>query len=513
MARTTRRTTIAAVLVAVGIAVSPALVLAQLPPSTPPPPGETEPAPPELPEIPPTPPVTPPPAPPEAPPPPTTAPLLPGTQVVDPFAGSPLLQMFERPPDVTAPLLQLPYAPSVEQPAPLGVRLFLTVEEEFTDNADQTKNNRRSEFRTRIVPGISVRADRPWVNGSLSYAPEVVIQDNTLSQTEVNQNLSAGMTLWPTGRFQLAIADTFTDSNDFRDVRDPGSRETAGTDHFLTNTGTVEAAYVLPRLRTALAYTNILNQENRAVSDTRMAHIVRPNALYTDPRFSLSGAFVLTRGNEGSDLSIPYWSYEGDGRFLYVVTPTVSAGVTGFYQFQEPDVGRNFSLGRGRAVGTLAVARDGSLQAEVGADVFSQERASTKVRPSVLAAYTHRFRAFDVTGRYEQGYRNNSENLDDTGVTFTRTGAILFTTSFFRDLTNTFGVRYEENNYQTPVLGIPLDTTDRTWSVDLGFRYLIVRSLFLTAGYSGTFRQSTQETAEFYENRVSLGMTYQYDLF
>ena len=49
--------------------------------------------------------------------------------------------------------------------------------------------------------------------------------------------------------------------------------------------------------------------------------------------------------------------------------------------------------------------------------------------------------------------------------------------------------------------------------MDLAFRYLLARSLFLTLGYVGTFRFSTQESAEFNENRVRLGVTYEYNPF
>jgi hypothetical protein len=421
--------------------------------------------------------------------------------------------MFERQPEATSPIRELRFAPSPAEPLPLQVRLFLSVEEEFTDNADQTKTDRRSEFRTRIAPGFAVRADRPSVNFNLSYAPEVFIPNNSIGETEVNQNLSLRLGLWPTGRFQLNIADDFTDSTDFQDVRDPGTRRT-GSEPFLRNVATAEAVYVLPKLRTALAYTNILSQEEQAAStDTRISHVVRPGMLYTDPRFSVAGSFELTRGNENSSVETPFWRYQGDARYLHVVTQTVSAGVTGYYQYQENDSGRYGTLGRGRAVGNFALGPNGTLLAEAGADTFSLQGGSLEVRPSVLVDYTHRFLAFAVTARYEQGYLNRALDIDDTGVSFTRTAGIFLRSSYFRNLTTTLGLRYEENTYETATLGIPVDTTDRTWSLDAELRYQLVRSLFLTLAYSGTFRLSTQETAEFNENRVRLGATYQYNLF
>jgi len=195
------------------------------------------------------------------------------------------------------------------------------------------------------------------------------------------------------------------------------------------------------------------------------------------------------------------------------VTPTISAGLSGHYEFQEPDFGRNFSIGRGRALGTFAIGRDGTLLAEAGADFFTRENDSTEVEPGILASYTHRFLAFAITAHYEQGYRNSSEDVDDNGVTYTRSAGIFLTSLLFRQLTATVGFRYEENDFQTLSVGVTPGTTDRTYSVDVGLRYLLVRSLFLAAGYTGTFRTSTDEGAEFNENRFHLGVTYEYNLF
>jgi hypothetical protein len=444
---------------------------------------------------------------------PTPPPTGSAVQPQDPFAGSPLLQMFERQPDASAPLRQLRFAPSPSEPVPFNVNLFLTAEEEFTDNANQTKNNRQSEFRTRIVPGISARADRPWANFSLSYAPEVFIPDNSIGNTELNQSLSLRAALWPSGRFQFNVADDFIDTNNWQDLQDPGAQRSA-TNNFLQNVVTAEAAYVLAHLRTGLAYTNIFNQEDRGFTDTRITHIIRPNVLYTDPRFSVSGAYTLTRGDENSSLSIPYWNNKGEGRFLYVFTPTITAGPEGYYEYQEPDIGRHFSLGRGRATAIIGFGAGGTVELGAGADVFAFEGSSTEIKPSFLFSYTKSFMAFSVTARYEHGYVNRYSQLDNSGVTLTRSAGVFVTSSFIRNLTATLGLRYEENEQATTTFqGGLAGTKDTTYSVDVYLRYLLIRSLFLTAGYTGTFRTSTQESDEFNENLVRIGMTYQYNLF
>lgn len=443
--------------------------------------------------------------------------IAPADQPQDPFRGSPLLRSFERRPDALAPLRELRYAPLPDLPTPLGVNLSLTAEEEFTDNADQTKDNRRSEFRTRIVPGIAVQADRPWLTASLLYAPEIFIPNNSISETELHQNLSLRGTLWPGRRFQFSLAEDFTDSNQFQDRGDLGSRNT-GQQDFRRNEVTAEAAYVIPRLRTAVAYTNIIvstDEVDQGFWDTRITHQVRPNVTYADPRITVAASFTLTRGDENSSLSVPFWAYQGDGRFAYRFTSAFSAGLAGYYLFQEPDVGLNFSIARSRLTGTLGVGPSGTLETEAGADFFTQEGDSTKVRPSVLAAYTHRFSVLAVILRYEQGFRNRfGVEIDDSGVTFTRSAGIFLVSSYFRDLTVTLGFNYQENTWENAsVGGAPVGTTDRTWGFNADLRYQIARPLFLTLGYAGLIRTSTDPTEEFYENVVRLGMTYRYQLF
>ena len=501
---------VGALVVVFGIVLAPAVVRGQVVPIFPGTPAQTETAPaagerPKGPQQPPG-PVTPPGA---------QTPAAPGAQPVDPFAGSPLLRMFEPELEASAPLRQSRYAPTPEPGLPFNVRLFLTAEEEFTDNADQTRTNRKSEFNTRIVPGIAIGAERPWANLALSYAPQIFIENNTVGDTEVNQSLSARAALWPGGRFQLNIADDFTDSNDFRDQQDPGSRVT-GTNQFTTNTVTAEAAYALPRLKTALAYTNTVHQTDVGFSDTRVTHSVRPSVDYTDPRFGISGSYTVTRGDENSSIEIPYWLHRGETRFSYALTPVVSAVVTGSYEYEEPDAGAHFSDGRGLVGGTLTLGPDGSLTLLAGVSTFSTQDRGTKVRPSESLTYTHRFAAVAVSARYEEGYENRSGAVDSTGVTFTRSAGIFVTTTalLFRQLTGTLGVRWTEEKFeQTSTFGGPPGTKDRTWDIDVSIRYLLARAVSIDLGYTATIRTSTQDSAEFHENRVRLGLRYEYTLF
>jgi predicted porin len=423
--------------------------------------------------------------------------------------------MFERQPDASAPIRQSRFAPAPERGLPLTVGFFLTAEEEFTDNANQSKDNRISQFSTRIAPGVSIGADRPWANFGLSYAPQFFIEDNSIRNTEFNQTLSARVALWPAGRFQVNIAENFTDSNDFRDQQDPGSRLT-GTGNYIENVVTAEAAYVLPKLRAAVGYTNVINQTDVGFTDTRIDHTGRLSAAYTDPRFNLTGSYSLTRGNENSSLEIPYWTQRGDARFGYVFTPAISAILFGSYEYQEPDTGEPFATGIGRVGGTFAIGPDGTLELQGGFSTFMTQGEETKLRPSFLLAYTQRLASVVVRADFLSGFENRSDALDATGVTFTRSAGLFVTTSelLFRQLTGTAGIRWTQEEFQqTSTFGGPPGTKDQTWDFDVSISYPLARSLSLGLGYTGTIRTSDQSSAGYYENRVRLGLRYTYTLF
>jgi len=156
------------------------------------------------------------------------------------------------------------------------------------------------------------------------------------------------------------------------------------------------------------------------------------------------------------------------------------------------------------------------LELQGGFSAFTTQGADTEVRPSFLVAYSHRFAAFVVRADFLSRFENQTSAIDSTGLTYTRSAGIFVTTSelLFRSLTATVGVRWrEEEFFQTSTFGGPPGTKDRTWDFDVSFGYPLARSLFLVLGYTGTIRDSTQDSADFYENRVRLGLRYEYTLF
>jgi hypothetical protein len=433
------------------------------------------------------------------------APILPGFPPPTIPAGVPIGPI--------APIREERFAPAPEGAKPIELRTFLTVEEEFTDNADQTKTNRKSEFRTNVVPGVSGHLEGSRSNLDFAYAPRVVLVGNTPSDSRVDQSLTlrGGVNVMP--QIRLSVAEDFTDSNDFRDVGNIGTTHTGQTP-FTTNRATAEAAYTPPQGRVALAYTNVLNRNDVANPDNSLTHNVVASGDLADPRFGLGGSYTLVRALY--TISSDYWAHTVEGHASRSLTPTITANLSGQFTDHIADQvqAQDYWIGRGRVGGVVTLGPSGSLSAQAGVDVFAPQNKSTSIYPSVVALWTQRFSYFAVSASYNQSFQENFQSLDNTGVSFVRSASVYLTSLTFRDLTATVGARWNWQKFeQSTTSGGPAGTKETTWDLECRLEYALARRLVLTLGYIYTIRSSTDPTAAFVENRVRLGLTYRYDIF
>jgi predicted porin len=404
------------------------------------------------------------------------------------------------------------FAPALEAVGPLRVQLFGTIEEEFTDNVNQTKENKESEFRTRLAPGITARLDRPNTSGLLLYAPQIFLRD--LDDVSVNHALTLRGRWRPTPFIELSGGDELISSEDFRDQDDPGSRS-RGTSSFLENQASVEAAYAPPNLRAGLSYTHRLALSDDETDDDSQTHTIRPNLFYQAPRWSVTAGYAASRGEQS--LSSDYWEHTGDARYTRQLSPTLAGIVTGLLTFHDADqeTATDFTITRARIGGNWVLAPEQVLEALIGADLFDPDPGSTKVRPSALLSYGQRFPWFRLAAAYQAGFQERFQEVDNAGVSFTQEASVILTTTTFRALTGTVALRWAYNDFQLTTPGVAQGVTEQTWDLELGLRYQIARPLFAHAGYVLTLRTSddpVDPNAEFTENRVRIGLTYTHDL-
>ncbi len=412
------------------------------------------------------------------------------------------------------PIRLLPLAPPEEAGPPLWMQTFITVDEEFTDNANETKDNRKSEFRTSVSPGLAARIERPETSLDFVYAPRFWYPSR-LSDAELDHDLTLRSS-WNASPFiRFSAAEDLVKSSDFAYQQNPAACPT-GTAEYLTNQGTLEAAYLPSNGRLGLSYSNVLQRSDAPGADSSLTHIVRTDGQVSNPRLTLSGSYALTRGE--FDINSPYWEHSVDARATRVLTSTISGTLSGWFAYHEPDRDPNLTLGRARLGGTGTLGPYGSLAVEAGAGVFAQQDSPAKVRPSLLANWTQQFAAFSLSARYQQDFQENFQQVTNMGVTFSQSAGVFLTTTglLYRDLTATLRAEWGETRYQLTVTGpqgVAAGTVDRTWNLGGDIRYLILRPLAVIVGYTATLRTSTQSNAGFLENRVHFGLTYQYSIF
>ncbi len=439
------------------------------------------------------------PTPPTAPPP--TAPGFPAPTTLP--GGEPI--------GTLVPIREFRFIPILEEAGPFRLSTFLTVEEEFTDNANQQKNNRRSEFRTSIAPALAVWIDRPLGTLSLRYAPRYFLPDNRTKDATLDHNVSFRAGWSPSALIRFGLSDDFTKSSDFRDVGDIGTRRTGGQS-FSRNVGTADAAYSLPPLRAALSYTNTLVNNDAPGSEDSQTHTLRADGDLTNPRFTLGASYAVSRGD--FTISSPYWAQTVEGRASRAITPLTSATLNADVTSHDADRAQDFIIYNARLGGTTTGGLVGSFAASGGVSVFALRGGNTSVRPSVSASWNQQFAYFSLAAQYQEGFTTRFTEVDNTGVTASRSAALSIVSTAFRDLTPTLAARWSENRFeQTTTAGGPSGTRDRTWDVDANIRYAVIRWMYIYVGYTLTIRTSTLATNEFLENRVRLGITGQYDLF
>jgi len=424
-----------------------------------------------------------------------------------------------------SPLRPIPFglAPPLEPSKALSLRMFLTTQEEFTDNAYETKNNRKSEYRTYISPGVSLGLDRPQTTMNLSYVPTFFVSDNHVQDNRVDQYLTSRGTWNPAPYIRFGLAEDLIYSSDFQAVQDLGSRRT-GTTPYLTNVGSFEAAYLPPQGRLALSYTNVVNQQYVTNPDNSLTQTIRADGELTNPKWTVGTSYWLTRGD--FDISSPYLENNLEARVRRTLDPTLSGTLYGLFTYHNSDQATavDYILGRGRIGPTWNYSPTGSFEVTGGVDVLSPQNSpsplaiaqtGTQVRPSALVRWADGFTYIGIAATYDQSYQANFTSVVNTGLAFTRTAGLMLTTTgqLFRDLTASLGVNWVENDYQLSTINVGSGTKDRTFNIDTEIRYYILRSLSLTLGYNFTIRNSTDPTAGFYENRVRFGLTYQFDRF
>jgi hypothetical protein len=382
----------------------------------------------------------------------------------------------------------------------------LSIEGEWTDNAQQHKTDREPEFRTRVAPGIAVGVRRPQTTADLVYTPSFYLPDGRATDSSLGHDLTLRGQWKPTAHLSLSLLEDLLRSTDFRDMPDLGARR-AGEGDFLTNAASGEIAYSAEHFRAGASYAYNISRDYQTEQNDTMAQVGRLTLALAGPQQTIQGGYTLTDGEYQT--AIPYREHQLDVAITRPLSSTLSLNGSGFALLHAENPGQDFVVGQARVGVTAALGSAGTLTVQAGVQAYDPEIGGTDVNPSGLVTLAQRFASLVVTASYEHSLQSRFQEVRSTGPSEVRSASLLVTSTAFRDLILTVGGRWNwEKRKQTTLAGGPEGSTESTWDLEARLRYTLARNLVLGVAYLMTVRTSTTPSNEYFENRIQCSVTY-----
>ncbi len=459
-----------------------------------------------------------PPAPPEYQPPPPSVqfPLLPPAEVV--------------PATPETPLKPIPFGlapPLLTEGKRFWLQLSIGMQEEFTDNVNQTNTNRQSQWSTSITPGIQLGIDSPRTRLSLAYFPSFTFSNNQI-EFDPNQYLTLQWS-WPASPYiRLDLSDTFTYSDDYLAFGDIGTLRT-GSNPTLANTASTGISYAPTWGSLGVNYTNTINRTYDVQNpDDSLIQSGGISAQIVGPKLSVGGSYTVTRGSY--DISSDYWAQTVRLNAQHPVSPTINASLLGSVTYHSPDlsIAVEYIVANVGVIGSWRYSPTASLELGAGIGIFSpQENAfpglqpllaadsTTQVRPDLLFRWSQEFLSFVISAQYTQLYVPDFGSPQFFNVSFRRTAGLSLTTpgTLFRNLRGTLAVNWVQSEYPLTTINVAAGTTQNTFNVNFSAGYNIFGGLSLNFLYDFITRDSSTPSQDFYENRFQIGLNYAYNVF
>ncbi|HTX52483.1 MAG TPA: outer membrane beta-barrel protein [Candidatus Baltobacteraceae bacterium] len=429
---------------------------------------------------------------------------------------------------------------TAEAPPDFRLQTFVTVSEEFTNNAHQTKNNQLSEWITTIAPGIALDWNRPNTNLNFAYVPRFYFPSNHQQDSnQTDNNLTLRAALRPFDRVQFRLSEDFAQNSNYNSQQNIGSLATQG--NTTTNTVNVAGDYSLPWMQASLGYTNSYSTQSVNSQDNTNTNTGQLSVNFTNPTWSsIRGTYAVVRGDYPNLSPLSYWEQDWTTGATYVLSPRINLTADGTAVWHQTDnlATQDFVQGGGRVGATIfltggatggeapfapppaygsglaapVVTPSGTfLTLQAGGQYNAPKQGNSTAIPSFLLAYNQRFSYFNVTASFDSGFQNNYSGTSPTGVSRTRSAGLLVSGTMFRLLTPSAGVRWYWQQYESNTSYGPAGTKVGTFEVDANLTYQALRTLAVVLGYVYTDRTSTFSSNQFMENRVQLSVSFNYD--
>jgi len=232
---------------------------------------------------------------------------------------------------------------------PLTLTPSITIEEEYNDNVFLDNNDKRSDFITRISPGLALAMQQPGFNLTASYAfsGEIYAKESQLNEIANSHRFLASLSYQATPRVGLSLSDGFVYSKNSNAASVAGvstGRQTslsnvlaAGLNFQATQrlTWNASAAYTIQRFDAASTQDSSQRFGATGTQDSDTYHIGTGLSYAVTPRMDLTAGydveyFVIDREK-------PSTTHTPRIGAAYRFTPTLTASVSGGPSFLVSD--------------------------------------------------------------------------------------------------------------------------------------------------------------------------------
>jgi hypothetical protein len=430
----------------------------------------------------------------------------------------------------TPPPATIPSAPEIIVPVPpleelrpaktFDVRPSLGISEEYSDNFSQSREDKVSNFRSAITPGLLVLFDRGFLTGWAGYTP-MVFYDTSEDDVGVNHAFIGQIAWQATPRLRLTASDTFAQTDeparaDRLDLR-------RGREKFTSNLFSLTSDYVVEpyTLQGHYRHSYFSSEDSTTISHmpgvTASVSLARINTLtlgyqYLASETKVDGTptaeSVSLFGTPTEDTTLT--GHEVTGTYSREVSRLLTAGVTANYAVREQDRStdtadfnrKSVSLFINYVLPEKLVVRSNIGVAQLDGDASSDE--VLLITNSDLSYYLGRA-VFGL--RLERGFSETFEQGQNFGVVKTSAVSGSVGYKFTPLLSALVSGTYRENKFTGEGGGSQAGRDDETITATANLTYQISRWLSATLDYTYTDTKSSDALASYVENRVRLTLS------
>ena len=443
------------------------------------------------------------------------APIVPPSSA----AGAQIIIEPRTPPPATipsAPEIIVPVPPLPERPTKtFDVRSSLGISEEYSDNFERNNEDKVSNFRSAVTPGLLVLFDRGFLTGRAGYTP-TVFYDTAVDEVGVNHAFIGQIAWQATPRLRLTASDAFAHTDE--PVRADRLDLRRGRETFTTNLFTFTSDYVVEpyTLKGHYRHSYFSSEDDTTISHTpgvtASVSLARINTLtlgyqYLASETNVDGTpTVANAPTEDSSLT----GHEVTGTFSREVSRLLTAGVTAAFAVRDQDSSTDTTEFRRKSVSLFTnyvLPEKLVVRASIGVAQLDGELSGDDILLTTNSDLSYYLGRAVFGLRLERGFSETFEQGQNFGVVETSAVSGSVGYRFTPLLSALVSGAYRENKFTGEGGGGQAGQDDETITATASLTYQIFRWLSATLNYTYTDTKSSDALASYVENRVRLALT------